>query len=83
MKYNIVDLSIILCANNHKTGNGTGMGRRTVTVYGQKPRIHGSMSCTTVSPEPPAPFEILVSDAHVLITKPVTCNLSILSLIKL
>ena len=28
----MVDLSIILCANNHKTGNGTGTGRRTVTL---------------------------------------------------
>ena len=27
----MVDWSIILCANNHKTGNGTGTGRRTVT----------------------------------------------------
>ena len=27
----MVDWSIILYANNHKTGNGTGMGRRTVT----------------------------------------------------
>ena len=27
----MVDRSIILCANNHKTGNGTGTGRRTVT----------------------------------------------------
>ena len=29
----MVDWSIILCANNHKTGNGTGTGRRTVTTY--------------------------------------------------
>ena len=28
----MVDWSIILCANNHKTGNGTGTGRRTVTL---------------------------------------------------
>ena len=29
----MVDWSIILCANNHITGNGTGTGRRTVTSY--------------------------------------------------
>ena len=28
----MVDCSIILCANNHKTGNGTGAGRRSVTL---------------------------------------------------
>ena len=28
----MVDRSIILCDNNHKTGNGTGTGRRTVTL---------------------------------------------------
>ena len=28
----MVDRPIILCANNHKTGNGTGTGRRTVTL---------------------------------------------------
>ena len=28
----MVDWSIILCTNNHKTGNGTGTGRRTVTI---------------------------------------------------
>ena len=28
----MVDWSIILCANNHKTENGTGTGRRTVTL---------------------------------------------------
>ena len=28
----MVDLSIILCANDHKTGNGTGERRRTITV---------------------------------------------------
>ena len=27
----MVDLSIILCANDHKTGNGTGERRRTIT----------------------------------------------------
>ena len=32
IKYSMVDWSIILCANNHKTGNGTGTGRRTVTL---------------------------------------------------
>ena len=32
MKYSMVDWSIILCANNHKTGNDTGTGRRTVTL---------------------------------------------------
>ena len=32
MKYNMVDWSIILCANNHKTGNGTGTGRRIVAI---------------------------------------------------
>ena len=32
----MVDWSIILCANNHKTGNGTGTGRRTVTA---RPRV--------------------------------------------
>ena len=33
----MVDWSIILCANNHKTGNGTGTGRRTVTPYASSP----------------------------------------------
>ena len=33
IKYNMVDWSIILCANNHKTGNGTGTGRCTVTSW--------------------------------------------------
>ena len=32
IKYNTVDLSIILCANNHKTGTGIGTGRRTLTL---------------------------------------------------
>ena len=32
IKYNLVDWSIILCVNNHKTRNGTGAGRRTVTM---------------------------------------------------
>ena len=30
--YDMVDWSIILWANNHKIGNGTGTGRRTVTL---------------------------------------------------
>ena len=34
----MVDWSIILCANNHKTGNGTGTGRRTVTAAWLSPR---------------------------------------------
>ena len=42
----MVDWSIILCANNHKTGNGTGTGRRTITRHS-----HGAL-WQLVSTEP-------------------------------
>ena len=34
--YSMIDWSTALCANNHKTGNGTCAGRRTVTTLFQQ-----------------------------------------------